>query len=189
MIYPVKTDLVPLLENLIAAIQPYAKANNIRLQMLSSVEQVEFYYHPEMIISDLTRLICRIIAFTPQNYDVEFILPEQEYDTDYFLIIIKNSGASLSALQNNILNEIKLKTILQETKTEGNQFLIHIPMFDYEESVENEYILTQESKSTVFQSPFYKTLNEHLKDYFISIRNPEKTDETISQRDGIFLNC
>ncbi len=188
MIYPIKIDLIPLLKNLIAALQPYARANNIKLQLSCSFKQVEIYHHPEMIIPDLTRLVCRIVTFTPQDFNVELNLPNQDINKqEYLLIGIKNTGASLLALKNHILNEIKLNSKLQETGKNGTQFLIHIPVVSYQGSGEDDLTHMSESKSAVFHSPFYASLMGHLKSHFSSIRNLEKTADAMSQRDGIFL--
>jgi hypothetical protein len=105
MIYPIKIDLFPLLKNLVAAIQPYANANNIQLQFQPVKEQIEIYHHPEFIIPELTKLICRIIAFTPQDFDIELELQRFDYGKENIVILnIKNSGANLGALKDAILN-------------------------------------------------------------------------------------
>lgn len=188
MIYPIKIDLVPLLKNLIEAIQPYAKANNIQLQMSSFAESLEIYYHPEIIIPDLTRLICRIITFTPQDFVVELDLPEQDYyQKESLLIKITNSGASLIALQNHILEEIKLTTTLNETENNSTEFQIKIPVVSYDESSGNEMLSAPESKSNAYYSPFHTGLLRHLKSHFTSIKNLEKSTESMSQRDAIFM--
>jgi len=188
MIYPIKIDLVPLLKNLVAAIQPYAKANSIKLQLLPVEERVEIYHHPEFIIPELTKLMCRIIAFTPQDFEVEIELPKQDYKKgDKLLLCIRNSGANLKGLQDHILNEIKLNTTIQKAKKEGTQFSIHLPTIKYEETIEEEQNPQPEVKSAVFVSPFYKKFREHLKNHFTSIKNLEQTADAKSQRDGIFL--
>ena len=150
-------------------------------------KQIEIYHHPEFIIPELTKLICRIIAFTPQDYCVELNLPEQARDKkENLLLIVKNSGANLEALQRHIFNDIKLHTEITEAGTKGTKFTIQLPLIRNEESEENE---TEESikKNEAFVSPFYKKLREHLKNHFTSIKNMEQTADARSQRDGIFL--
>lgn len=188
MIYPIKIDLVPLLENLVAAIQPYAKANNIKLKLLPVKDHVEIYHHPEFIIPELTKLMCRTIAFTPQDFEVELELPIQDDNNeDNLVLFIRNTGANLEALQDHIFNEIKLRPEISKTEANGTQFKIQLPVIRYEETNEEEVTHQLETKSAVFVSPFYEKFREHLKNHFTSIKNLERTADARSQRDGIFL--
>lgn len=187
MIYPIKTNLVPLLENLVAAIQPYADANLVKLYLLPVDENIEIWHNPENIIPDLTKIISRIIAFTPQEYDVQLEIPQLDYSkTENIVILISNTGANLEGVKNSILSGIELKVSVHKLNPEGTQFTLYLPKNSFDEKSEVE-TLSYQNEQIIPVSPFYKKLKEHLKNHFTSISNLEQTADAKSQRDGIFL--
>jgi AraC-like DNA-binding protein len=179
--------LVPLLENLVAAIQPYADANFVKLYLVPVGEKIEICHHPENIIPNLTKIISRIIAFTPQEYDVQLEIPQLDYSkTDNIVILISNTGANLEGVKQSILSGVGLNVSVHKLKPEGTQFTLYLPQNSYDDKSEVE-TLTYQNEQIALVSPFYKKLKKHLKNHFTSISNLEQTADAKSQRDGIFF--
>lgn len=187
VIYPINTNLVPLLENLVAAIQPYADANFVKLYVVPLSEKIEICHHPENIIPNLTKIICRIIAFTPQEYDVRLEISLLDYSkTDNVVILISNTGANLEGVKNSILSGVGLNVTVHKLKPEGTQFTLNLPKNSFDEKSEIK-TQTYPDEQIIPISPFYKKLKKHLKNHFTSISNLEQTVDAKSQREGIFL--
>lgn len=94
MSYPVRADIIPLLRRLSYVLQVVANAHSVNFRFESSVDNKEFYFHEEILISDLTHLVCRIIADTPQGCAVTLtVLPREWPHADGVRIQIRQTGA------------------------------------------------------------------------------------------------
>lgn len=65
MIYPAEADIVPLLKNLVQALQPYAQANDVHISFSSGIKRQVVQYQPFLLSQSLLKLICNIINLLP----------------------------------------------------------------------------------------------------------------------------
>ena len=65
MIYPAEADIVPLLKNLVQALQPYAQANDVHISFSSGIKKQVVQYQPFLLSQSLLKLICNIINLLP----------------------------------------------------------------------------------------------------------------------------
>ena len=94
-----RSNIIPLFKGVVGAIQPYAKSNQVSLIFKPEITELIVEYHPEIVIHDVTQLLCNIIAFTPQTYSVEMNLNEVIKDDETYLEIgIENDGANLARI-------------------------------------------------------------------------------------------
>lgn len=186
MVYPVKTDILPLLKHLVDGIQLFADANGVMLQFECRRDIIEMEYHPENLLPDLTQVICQVITFTPQD-DIVIVRaglaepPKQ----DHLQISIFNQSSDLTGFR-SITNGLKNQVIVSRIAPGGTSFDILFPLEEQLTDVADS-VAVPEKSSYEFVPEFYKKLRKQFHFYFSSIKNLEKTAETRSKRDGIFL--
>ena len=178
MIYPVKVDIIPLLENLVSALQPFAQGNFVALRFATVMDKLEIAYHPETILPDLTRLLCRTIAFTPQDYEVCL---DVQLAGSILMLQVLNTGPPLDQLR-DIVADIRRKVEAKRRKEGGTAFTMRLPL-DGEEQEEGG-LLPEAARGA---PSFYHKLAERLQAYFADIHNLEKAVSSHSKREGIFL--
>lgn len=187
MAYSIKTNIVPLLESLVNALQPFARGNFVHLRFESLSEEIVVAHHPESILPDLTRLICRIVTFTPQEYEVTVKIHDLDPAGDSAVrVSISNSGVDLANVRKRVLEGIQggMKVVSVEEK--GTLFEWTVPLEEQppnEEERENTRVIGTNDPI----APFYSSLKKHLTTHFTNIGNLEKAADAHSQRDGVFL--
>lgn len=186
MVYPVKTDILPLLRNLVEGIQLFAHANGVSLEFESESNSIEMEYHPENLVPDLTQIICQVITFTPQDDHVHVSagLDDIKGPTKLLVKVYNNTTdlTGFASIRLGLKNEVRI------IKTEGSGTSYELA-FPLEIVSESDSITTENTTeaSYDFVPEFYKKLRKQLHTYFSSIKNLEKAAETRSKRDGIFL--
>ena len=104
--YPVEADVMLFLKHLVKSLQPFAKAHSVALSIQCEKESLKLSYHPEMVASDITQLICRVITFTPQNQSVKLTVTLMDERNQFYLkLVVENTGVNLSRI-----GEISTKT-------------------------------------------------------------------------------
>jgi len=93
MIHPSTTDLIELLKQIVKMLQPYAQSHGIELRFESKEEKLVLQFRPDLVIHDLTNLICNIISYTPQENTITIIAEKKAGDLK---ITAVNTGINLS---------------------------------------------------------------------------------------------
>ncbi|KAA3622823.1 MAG: AraC family transcriptional regulator [Bacteroidetes bacterium] len=185
MVYPVKTDILPLLRNLVEGIRLYAEANGVALLFESDPDSIEMEYHPQKLLPDLTQILCQVITYTPQD-DTVTIQAGMLDDGKQPLLQIKifNTSTDLTGFL-SIRHGLTNKVVMNRIEPQGTSFDIHLPL----ETISAPQIPNKSSSNSDYEfvPEFYKKLRKQLHTYFSSIKNLEKVAETRSKRDGIFL--
>jgi signal transduction histidine kinase len=78
MIHPSATDLIELLKQIVKILQPYAQSYGIELRFESKEEKLVLLFRPDLVIHDLTNLICNIISYTPQENTITIIAENKQ---------------------------------------------------------------------------------------------------------------
>lgn len=183
MIYPIKADLIPLLENLVTALQPFAKANFVRLFFNSDLKKLEITYHPENILPDLTQILCRLITLTPQDYAVSLNVFEVD---DFIKIEVVNTGSHLDHI-GEIINGVRQQVSVRKQKNGGTIFELRLPA---EKTQSGEQTIRVASPQTIREyviPPFFKKLKDSLRFHFTNLENLEIAASARSEREGVFL--
>ena len=99
MNYPVQANVIPFLKSIVLSCRPFAEAQSVILRCETTITHLIVHYNPEEIGTDLIQLICRVVAFTPQNQSVAIRTTLVHTLDDYFLKIeIENSGVNISRI-------------------------------------------------------------------------------------------
>jgi AraC-like DNA-binding protein len=174
--------------NLIAALQPFARVNDLELDFECNYQKLESFLHPELIIPDLTKLLCRIMAYTPQEYQVKLQIPDhQSFDSGKLKILIMNSGPSLEVLYRNIIHDLKMEVGMVSTDKGGTSFLLEIPIDSQNVSASHEKSLHPLNNSNFSFPPFFRQLSDHLTVHLSNIQKLERSAIAKSPREGVFL--
>ncbi len=124
LFYPVEADVLYFLRQLIESLRPFAKAHSVALTFESDDETLSVRYHPETIAPDLTRLLCRIVTFTPQHHGVSLKATWVDApEASYLRLHIENTGVNL-ALIDEIVSGARLPVIVHG-ENEGTAYEIH----------------------------------------------------------------
>ena len=185
--YSVKSDIVPLIENLVNAIQPFAMANEVSLLFEKEVESFEISFSTESVLSDLGKLVCRIISLSPQHHSVRIVLSANGTQLiDKLKLRISNSGANLAPVKDKLLKDIGIYTQITPLKF-GTIFELCFPKESFHHKKTNLDSNHFISIGKYEVSPFYIKLNEHLKTHFTHMSNLATTAETINIHDELFI--
>jgi AraC-like DNA-binding protein len=180
-----RSNIVPLFAGVVDAIQPYARSNQVSLKFNPGITELIVEYHPEIIIHDVTQLLCNIIAFTPQNYSIEITLNEVTEDNEIYLEIgIKNGGASLARIT-EITSQIKNRVKVTSLENKGTLFQLYFP----NKKSKKQKLNTNPSKKTDRHGipAYYAQISKKLRSHFANPENLEKAAAIKNQSDGIFL--
>ncbi|MBK7410164.1 MAG: helix-turn-helix transcriptional regulator [Saprospirales bacterium] len=181
MIYAVQSDLIPLLQNLVAALQPFADANEVNLRFKTQFDSLSFSFQPDVILSDLSQLICRVITFTPQGYDVTLEVRSTEH---LIMMGIRNTGADLE-YAGEITSGLKQPVRIIPNESRGT-------FFEVVYKIGNDVIFSSGQEAQLVQEgyeipPFFKIFQKHLQSHFEGLKNLEKAADGLGAHEGVFL--
>jgi AraC-like DNA-binding protein len=186
MVHPVKTDVLPLLRNLVEGIQLFADAHGVLLAFECDRETIEMEYHPESLVPDLTQIICQVITFTPQDDLVKFRTSlDVSTEPPRLHLYISNNTTDLTgfaSIRLGLKNEVRMNLI----KGQGTSFELTIPV-EVNSEPKTPFVKASGRSSSEHVPEFYKKLRKQLSTYFSSVKNLEQAAESRSKPDGIFL--
>jgi AraC-like DNA-binding protein len=178
------SDIIPLFKGVVDAIQPYAKSNLVSLVFKPEITELVMNYHPEVVINDITQLLCNIIAFTPQTYHIEMNVNDVVIDNETFLEIeVKNDGANLARITeitSQIYNEVKVTSLQQN----GTLYQLYISY----EKIPIKKMANVALKIDHHGIPaYYAQISKKLRSHFANPENLERAAAYKNQADGVFL--
>ena len=118
MIHPATTDIIELLKHMVSMFQPFAQSHKVMLRFASYEKKLLLSFRPDLVIKDMTTLICHIISYTPQGNSV---MVTAEIEKKEFKITINNTGIDLSHVA-EIIRECKQQVIVKGDKEEKKTF-------------------------------------------------------------------
>jgi AraC-like DNA-binding protein len=185
MKFQTRSNVIPLFKGVVDAIQPYAQSNQVSLIFNPEITELIVEYHPEIVIHDVTQLLCNIIAFTPQTYTIEVTLHEHTEDDETYLVIgIRNDGANLSRITEitaHIKNRIKV-TSLSKNATLYQLFFSQIKP---EIQVINNNLSNKIDHHGI--PAYYAQISKKLRSHFANPENLQRAAAIKNQFDGVFL--
>lgn len=97
MIYSTESDLVPFFRGIVYGLQPYAKANDIRLSLSSVVPRIGILFQPFILSQAVIHIICCQINLLPPKSRIQVRLSYSE-DLQYIAVDLQNSTIDLNHL-------------------------------------------------------------------------------------------
>jgi len=94
MIYPADADIVPFLKSLAQGMQPYARANEVRICFSSAIKKQTVHYQPFLLSQSIVHLVCNIINLVPPKSYISIRLLYGD-NNDNLQLEIENNGINL----------------------------------------------------------------------------------------------
>lgn len=182
MIYPVERNLIHLLENLVAAIRPFASANSVQLYFITALAKATITYHPEFVLQTLAKLLYRVITLTPQE---QVVTIELQASDPAIRIRVSNTGVFLDQLRATNPG-YRHKIAVSKGAEGGTVFEILFPKEKEEANPQKEKLIRPFIADKQTTLPFFKRLKNNLRSYFTSIQHRERATAH-SEREDAFL--
>jgi len=116
MIHPAETDVIELLKQLVKLLQPFAQSHGIVLAFNPKEKKLVLLLRPDLVVLDITKLICNIISYTPQENTITITSRIEEKE---FKLQLINTGINLS-----LVSEIA-QSCKHPLKVTGNSEIKH----------------------------------------------------------------
>lgn len=174
MVNAITGDIIPLLQELSAVFQVVARANFVDFRFETEVEKWETSFQPERLIGDLNLLLCRVITYTPQNYEVILRFSPDEETLQF---AIQNTGPYLGTLPGLLEGTSRPVSVAQPL--EGGTYF-HVKYSRIQPAGD-------ESRQMAAMPPFFQKFHQTLREYSANMPDLEKAARAQSEREGVFL--
>ena len=126
MDFDVQADLIPLFRGLVTGLKPYAEAQDVGLEFRADAKELNAYYNPQKVLSEITVLLSRVITFTPQGFQIDVSLVQSLESGNKCFLQVENTGVNLSKL-GEIISSVSHGLSIEELP-KGTRFKIEIPV-------------------------------------------------------------
>lgn len=183
MIHPAATDIIELLKQLVNLLQPFAQSHGIVLTFNQRKKNLVLFFRPDLVILDMTSLICNIISYTPQGNTISITASIQEKE---FKIKVNTTGINLS-LVSEVTGSCK-----QPLKVKGNteikqtQFEWSLPVDLPVEDQEKNYKDAEAGNKKIIPE-YYDEIRKRLRSHFSKADNLVAQLSILYPREAAFL--
>jgi len=176
----VSVDLVFSFKELVSSLRPYANEQGISLNFESNIPRLYGSCNTKETIRQLSNLISRVIAYTPQYYEVNVSIAHTSLNKDIAILKVSNTGVNLARIREitNITN-YKIKVI--GIKNKGTIFNIEIPINKASKNFRGP------EKNNLGYKPYYKEIETKLTAYFKEIESLQIKADRKGEKEGVFL--
>lgn len=181
MNHTVRADLNHFLKNLLQALKPIAKAEDIELSFMPSGKYVLGVFQAALLASDMTHIICKLIEFVPEQEKIKVSL-----ETDgkqKCRVIIQNTGINLYR-NNEITHPCKLAVAVHSLAPKTTQYEIEIQL--YQKEIVNELPVDRVNGPNYIPD-YYAEIRKRLRSHFTKSDNLVETLSKSNPREAAFL--
>ena len=182
----VEADIIGMLRHIVCALQAFAKMHEVDLSFQSDDEELIISYEPEEISGIVTKLICRVVAYTPpkQSLLVKATLVE-EPDRKFLEILIQNSGINLSRV-GQITEDFKHRVAIKSPESGGTIYNLQL---EFQEPFNSSRTITENKKTNNPRNLpiFYTKVRRHLQSHFTKAENLIALLSSRHPKDAAFL--
>jgi len=171
MIHPATMDIIQLTRQLVIMLQDFSYAHNVFLAFETKEKKLAIPFRPDILIHDLTNLICQIISYTPPGNRLTITAAA---DTQKVKIIATNTGINLSQVAEIVRGcnqEITVKGIKGKKQT---AFELSLLLPAPQELQENNH-KSMESVEKMVIPEYYDEIRKRLRSHF------SKADTLVAQ--------
>ncbi len=182
----VEADIIGMLRHIVCALQAFSKTHEVELSFQSDNEELIISYDPEEISNIITRLICRVVAYTPpkQSLLIKATLVN-EPGRKFLEILVRNTGINLSRVI-QITEEFKHRVAIKST---GSEETIYELQLEFQEPVNfpGEIPKNKKPNSSQILPIFYTKVRRHLQSHFTKSENLIALLSSRHPKDAAFL--
>ena len=178
MIYEVEADLVPLLQHLMLAMQPYARAHAVRIKFQSSFQHVPVSYDAAKLISALSGLCCNLMKFLSAESEIQLRLEKVD---EVIQIVVQNNSVDLSTVA-EVVDNWSAEFSVRSTAC-GSAFTYSIRSYQTTTAP-----VERRNGNSINQVPgFYALIRERLRSHFTKSENLVALLQNNHPREAEFL--
>ena len=170
MIHPSATDLIELLKQIVNMLRPYAQSHGIELRFESKEEKFVLLFRPDLVIHDLTNLICNIISYTPPENTITILADKKAGE---FKITMVNTGINLSPVTEIIRTCQHQVSVKGDKENKQTWFSFILPVTIEKEQEKNNKPVDQVNKKII--PDYYNEIRNRLRSHF------SKADTLVAQ--------
>ena len=183
MIHPATTDIIELLKQIVSMLQPFAQSHGIVLRFASNEKKLLLSFRPDLVIKDMTSLICHIISYTPQGNTITLTTDMEKKE---FRITISNTGIDLSHVA-EIVRECKQQVIVKGDKEKKRTFFeLTLPVKVPDNELEkNNKPADHVTKKRI--PDYYDEIRKRLRSHFAKADNLVAQLSILYPKEAVFL--
>ena len=182
MIHPVATDITELLKQLINLLQPFAQSHGIVLHFKPNKRKLVLFIRPDVVIMDITSLVCNIISYTPQGNTITIAAGIEEQE---FKIRLNNTGINLSLIS-EITQSCKQPVMIKgNTETKQTLFEWSLSVSLSGEDQENSSVGKAGNEQKI--PKYYDEIRKRLRSHFSNADNLVAQLSIMYPREAAFL--
>ena len=170
MIHPAATDLIELLKQIVSMLQPFAQSHGIGLRFESKEKKFLLLFRPDLVIHDLTNLICNIISYTPQENTITITADKNAGE---FKITVGNTGINLSPVTEITRACRHQVTVKGHKESKQTWFSFALPVAIEKEQEKNNKPVEPVNKKII--PDYYNEIRNRLRSHF------SKADTLVAQ--------
>jgi AraC-like DNA-binding protein len=182
MIHPVSTDIIELLKQLVTLLQPFAQSHGIVLAFSPKKRKLVLLLRPNMVIVDMTNLICNIISYTPQGNTITIATGMKEKE---IRIQVRNTGINLSQVS-EITQSCK-QLVMIKGITENKQTMFEWSMAVSLEEDQQKYDMEVKPGNKKTIPEYYDEIRKRLRSHFSKADNLVAQLSILYPREAAFL--
>ena len=170
MIHPAATDLIELLNQIVKMLQPFAQSHGIGLRFESKEKNFVLLFRPDLVIHDLTNLICHIISYTPQENTIAITADKNAGE---FKITVVNTGINLSPVTEITRSCVHQVSVKGNKENKQTCFSFTLPLTIEKEQEKNNKPVDPVNKKII--PDYYNEIRNRLRSHF------SKADTLVAQ--------
>ena len=151
-------------------LQPFAQSHGIRLQFESKEKKFALLFRPDLVIHDLTNLICNIISYTPQENTVTIIADKNAGECK---VTIVNTGINLSPVSEITRSCKHQVSVKGDQENKQSMFSFALPITIEKEQEKNNKPVEPVNKKII--PDYYNEIRNRLRSHF------SKADTLVAQ--------
>ena len=183
MIHPATTDIIELLKQMVSMLRPFAQSHKVMLRFASNEKKMLLSFRPDLVIKDMTTLICQILSYTPQGNSV---MVTADVEKKEFKIIVINTGIDLSRVA-EIIRECKQQVFVKGDREKKKTFFeVTLPVTVPDNELEKNNKPTEHFTKKIIPE-YYNEIRNRLRSHF------SKADTLVAQlsilypKEAVFL--
>lgn len=182
MIHPITTDITDLLKQIVSMLQPFAQSHGIVLRFAANERKLLLSFRPDLVIKDITTLICEIIGYTPQGNTVTL---KVDFEKKEFKITISNTGIDLSHVA-EIVRECKEQVIIKGDKEMKKTFFELTLQVTVPEELKNNNKPAEHVTKKIIPD-YYDEIRKRLRSHFAKADNLVAQLSILYPKEAAFL--
>lgn len=183
MIHPVATDIIKLLKQVVNLLQSFAQAHDILLAFNPKEKKLVLLFRPDLVIMDITSLLCNIVSYTPQGNTISMTAGIEE---KRFKIQVKNTGINLASVSEITLSCKQPVVVKGNTEIKETLFEWSLPISLETEDQEKNKMETEYGSKKIIPE-YYDEIRKRLRSHFSKADNLVAQLSILYPREAAFL--